>query len=484
MKLTITERIEAASVPITATIRQTMQAIDKGAFGAAIIVDSQTKQFKGIVTDGDIRRALYSGYGIDSAVAKITKLNPVTANAEMSAEQIAGLFSELVRVIPILDRNNYVIDLALLDRRVHLPVAEPLLGDKELQYVSECVSAGWISSAGKFVPRFEQMVADFCRVKYAVSASSGTTALHLALLALGIGPGDEVIVPTLTFIATANAVAYTGAKPVFIDSEPDTWNIDPRQIKAAITPKTKAIIPVHLYGHPADMDPILEIGGKYKLTVIEDAAEAQGAEYKNKIVGSIGNAGILSFYGNKIITTGEGGMVVTNSADTAEKVRILRDHGMCRDRRYWHTVLGYNYRMTNMQAAIGVAQMEKVEHILKARKIISQMYNEGLRSIPGIYLPPAAKWASNVCWLYTILVDKNKFGISRDELAEKLHKEGIETRPVFPPVHTQPIYNTGQNLPVSQYLSQTGMSLPSAVGMQEKDIRRIVQIIAASYKAL
>jgi perosamine synthetase len=475
--LDVKERIEAMSLPATATIRQAMQAINQGALGLALLIEPKTKRFVGLVTDGDIRRALINGHGLESPVSVVPRPEPKTAHAGMSADQVAALFSDPVRVVPLLNEAGQVVDLAVFDRRVRLPVAEPSLGEKELLYVTECVLTGWVSSAGKFVVRFEEMFAEFCGTRYAIATSNGTTALHLALLALDIGPGDEVIVPTLTFIATANAVTYTGACPVFVDSEPDTWNIDPNLIEEAITSRTKAIIPVHLYGHPANMDPILEIAARYGLAVIEDAAEAHGARYKGRRVGGIGDIGAFSFYGNKIITTGEGGMVVTNRADLAEKVRMLRDHGMSPERRYWHPVLGYNYRMTNLQAALGVAQMEKIDIILSTKQRIAQAYKERLREVPGITLPPEAPWAQNVYWLYSILVDAEIFGHTRDDLRTRLSEQGIETRPLFPPVHTQPIYNRGQCLPVAERLAATGLSLPSAASLKFEDVARAAEAV-------
>ena len=473
------ERIEAMSLPAASTVRQTMRTIDKGALGLALLIEPKTKRFVGLVTDGDIRRALLNGYGLESRVSDVPRPEPKTARIGMRSYQIADLFSEPVRVVPLLDDNDRVVDLALFDQRIHLPVAEPSFDDKELQYVSECVLTGWISSAGKFVRQFEEAMADFCDSDYAVSTSSGTTALHLALLALEIGEGDEVIVPSLTFIATANAVTYTGAKSVFVDSEPETWNIDPEKIEKAITPRTKAIIPVHLYGHPADMDPIMEIASRHGLAVIEDAAEAHGARYKDRSVGGIADAGIFSFYGNKIITTGEGGMVVTDKADLADRMRILRDHGMSSDRRYWHTEIGYNYRLTNLQAAVGVAQMEKVADILKAKKRIARLYDKGLGNVEGISLPPRAPWASSVCWLYSILVDEEVLDGGRDKLMSELTQCDIETRPFFTPVHLQPMYNTGQTLPVAEHLAKSGVSLPSAVGLRTEEINRVVNTIAS-----
>lgn len=475
----IKERIEAMSLPAKGTIRQTMRAINRGALGLALLVEPETKRFMGLITDGDIRRALLNGYGLESPVSDIPRTVSKKAHVGTSADRIARMFSKLVRVVPLLNSDGQVADLVLFDRRMHIPVAKPSLSDKELQYVSECILTGWISSAGKFVARFEKALADFCGTRYSVATSSGTAALHLALLGLDINSGDEVIVPSLTFIATANAVTYTGAKPVFVDSEPETWNIDPNKIEEAITPRTKAIIPVHLYGHPANMDPILEIASRHGLAVIEDAAEAHGARYKDRCVGSIGDIGIFSFYGNKIVTTGEGGMVVTDKPDIAEKIRILRDHGMSLERRYWHPAMGYNYRLTNLQAAVGVAQMEKVDDILKAKRRIAQIYNKGLQNVPGIFLRPDASWASSVCWLYSVLVDHQGFGATRDEIMAALQAKGIETRPLFPPAHIQPIYNTGQSLPVAEWLANAGLSLPSAVGLQQDEINRVIDTIVA-----
>ncbi|MCO6451616.1 MAG: aminotransferase class I/II-fold pyridoxal phosphate-dependent enzyme [Caldilineales bacterium] len=464
-------------MPASSTIREVMQAIDRGALGLALLVDAENNAFVGLATDGDIRRALLAGLGLESSVAGVPRPVPQTAPAGTPSESLSEMFSAPVRIIPLLDEQSRVVDLAIMDRRMRLPVAEPSFGEKELKYTAECVLTGWVSSAGPFVTRFEEMFAEFCGAKHAIAASNGTTALHLAMLALGIGPGDEVIVPTLTFIATANAVTYTGARPVFVDSEPETWNIDPAQIERAITPKTRAIIPVHLYGHPANMAAILDIAQRYGLFVVEDAAEAHGARYQNRIVGNLGDIGIFSFYGNKIITTGEGGMLVTDRTDLAERIRILRDHGMSPERRYWHTHLGYNYRMTNIQAALGVAQMERIDAILAAKRQLARTYGAGLAGVTGLSLPPAAAWADNVYWLYSIQVQPERFGMRRDDLMAALQAMQIETRPLFPPVHQQPIYATGQRLPVAEALSQNGLSLPSSAALSPADIARIISAI-------
>lgn len=478
------KKIKKITVDSSGTIRKVLQAIDRGGLGVALIVEPGSKKFIGLITDGDVRRALLKGLGLEASASKIDHPETITATVDMSMDEISTMFSEPIRVVPVLDNNRRVIDLAIFDTRVYFPVAEPKFGDAELRYVSECILTGWVSSAGKFVTKFEEQFSEFCGTKFAVSSSSGTTALHLSLLALGIGPGDEVIVPSFTFISTANAVTFTGAKPVFVDSEPNTWNIDPVEIKKAVTVKTKAIIPVHVYGHPANMDPILDIARECNLAVVEDAAEAHGALYKGKKVGSFGDMGIFSFYGNKIITTGEGGMIVTDNEELAEKMRVLRDHGMDPKRRYWHSVLGYNYRMTNIQAALGVAQMERINQIIKQKRINATLYSKGLQDIPGITLPPEAVWAKNIYWLYSILIDEEKFGMSSKELGKQLKKRGIETRPLFPPVHQQPIYNTGQNLPVSERLSRCGLSLPSSVNLNGDEIERITGEIRDIQKSI
>ncbi len=356
-----------------------------------------------------------------------------------------------------------------------IPIAEPLFAGNELKYVSDCVNSGWISSIGKYIKRFEEEFSNFIGTKYGIATSNGTTALHLSLVTCGIGKDDEVIVPTLSFIATANCVAYTGAKPVFVDSEPNTWNIDPEKIKEKLTSKTKAIIPVHLYGHPADMDPIMDLAKDHSLIVIEDAAEAHGAEYKKKKVGGLGDAGCFSFFGNKIITTGEGGMITTNDEEIMKKAMMLRDHGMSKEKRYWHPQIGYNYRMTNMQGAVGLAQTERIHEYIEIRRKNAELYNNHLGDISGITTPPEMEWAKNVYWMYSILIDK----VPRDEFTAILLDNGIDTRPFFYPMHTQPPYRDQSNeeLTVADDLSKRGFSLPSAPTLKEDQIDYICRII-------
>lgn len=475
--------IEKLSIGPESTIRQAMQAIGNGELGVTFIVD-ETGALKSLLTDGDVRRALLAGFGLQSSVSVIKTNTPVVVKSEHAVEDAFRKFNDKIRVIPVLDTDGKIVDVHFRDKRTHIAVTNPLFDEDEIELLNECIVSGWVSSGGPFVTKFENMMAEYCGTKYAISCSSATSGLHLALLAHDIGPGDEVLVPSLTFIATANAVSYTGATPVFIDSEINTWNIDPDLISDAITPKTKAIIPVHLYGHPADMDPINDIAKKHNLFVVEDAAEAQGAKYKNKMVGSLADVAVFSFFGNKIITTGEGGMIVTDNPNIAEKCRILRDHGMSKERRYWHEVIGYNYRMTNMQAALGVAQMGKIDKIILRKKEIAEKYQSHLENVPGITLPSNTNWVENVYWLYTILIDINISGCDIDKLISELKRQGIDSRPVFPPVHKQPVYDSGLILPVSEQISYHGISLPSAPEIRNEDIENICRVIKAETEVI
>jgi len=354
-----------------------------------------------------------------------------------------------------------------------IPVSEPTITDREIDYVCQAVKSGWVSSLGEYITKFEEKFAEYIGVKYALTTSNGTTALHLALVSLGIKEGDEVIVPDLTFIATANAVVYTGAKPVFADIDPETWCIDPEDIKRKITKKTKAIIPVHLYGHPANMDPIIEIAKEYNLFVIEDCAEAHGAEYKGQKVGSIGHCGVFSFYGNKIITTGEGGMITTNHDQIYEKAKFLRDHAMSKEKRYWHTEIGYNYRMTNIQAALGLAQLERIEEIIDKKRKIFMWYKKFLNDLQGITLNPEKDWAKNVFWMIC-LYNENFNEVKREEFMKKLREKGIDSRPFFYPCSMMPMYRKdGFMNPVSYEVYKKGINLPSSYNLSKEDVEWI-----------
>jgi perosamine synthetase len=359
-----------------------------------------------------------------------------------------------------------------------IPVYRPSIGDREKKYVAEAMDSGWVSSKGPFLDRFERDFAAYLGVSHGVAAANGTVALHLAFAALGLGPGDEVIVPTLTYIASVNAITYTGATPVFVDSDPTCWNLDPSLIERAITPRTKAIEAVHLYGHPTDMDPIMEIAARHHLHVVEDAAESHGATYKGRLVGTIGTVGAFSFFGNKIITTGEGGMLVTNDDEVAAHSRHLRGQGVSPTRTYWHDILGFNYRMTNIAAAMGCAQLERIDETLAAKRTVADWYRRYLKGIEGVTLQSEASWARSVFWMNCILVAPEL----RDPLMAHLAGEAIETRPFFFPAHTLPMYRTGESFPVAERLGASGINLPSYASLEEAQvaavcasIRRFVQ---------
>ena len=359
-----------------------------------------------------------------------------------------------------------------------ISVAQPKLAGNERRYVLDCLDTTWISSNGKYIGAFEAEFARFCGTKHAIAANNGTTALHLALVALGLAPGDGVIVPTVTYIATANAVRYCGATPVLVDVCPDTMNIDPAEIQRKITPKTRGIIPVHLYGHPAEMGPICEIADKHGLFVLEDAAEAHGAEYLGRKVGSLGKCATFSFFGNKIITTGEGGMVTTNDDELAAKLRLYRGQGVDPKRRYWFPVIGYNYRMTNIQAAIGLAQLETIANALSDRLTLARRYDRALAPLADkIVLPQQRNWAKHVYWMYNIFLREGREQ-QRDAVMRRLDEAGIETRPVFYPMHVLPPYQENASYPVADRWAQRGINLPTHQCLTETDVQRIADSLA------
>ena len=361
-----------------------------------------------------------------------------------------------------------------------IPISNIVLNGNELKYVTEAVKSTWISSIGKFISQFESMFSEYCSTKYAVSSSNGTTAIHLAIESLNIGKGDEVIVPSLTFAATANAVLHSGATPVFVDCLKNHWNIDPEKIALAITSKTKAILVVHLHGHPCDMLSIMKIAKKYKLFVIEDCAESTGAIVDGKKVGSIGDIGCFSFFGNKIMTTGEGGMCTTNDPAINEKMRILRDHGMDKSKRYWHNVVGYNYRMTNLSAALGVAQMEQLEEFLHKRQMLKSLYDKHINFNSNFLKPIKPPQGKEVDWFYNLNLSSDS-KISRDKLINELSKVGIDTRPFFYPLHLMPpfkIYNKIEaDFSYAESFGKNGLYLPLYPSLLEEEVQLISEEI-------
>jgi perosamine synthetase len=366
-----------------------------------------------------------------------------------------------------------------------IPLAAPDLSGNELEYVTDAIRSSWISSTGSYVERFEEEFARLCGTRTALSVCNGTAALHLALLALGAGPGDEIVVPSLTYIATANAVRYAGAVPVFADVDTATWCLDSEAVAAAVTPRTRGIVAVHLYGHPADMDELEAIASRHNLWIVEDAAEAHLATYKGRPVGSLGSMAMFSFYGNKAFTSGEGGALTTDSSELAQKARLLRGQGMDPERRYYFPVTGYNYRLTNVACALLCAQLERRESLIARRREIFALYRELLDGIPGIELQPKAEWAEPTPWLFSVLVDEHRYGKSRDELADALAKDGIETRPFFIPLHTLPPFREasegrGESLPVTDDLGARGLNLPTYTQLERDDVVAVAEAVRSS----
>jgi perosamine synthetase len=364
-----------------------------------------------------------------------------------------------------------------------IPVAIPDLSGNEERYVLEAIQSTWISSSGAFLDRFEKEFAHTCQTDNCLAVANGTVALHLALLALDVQPGDEVLVPSLTYIATANAVRYMGAIPVFVDVEPETWCIDPARLEDAITPRTRGIIPVHLYGHPADMDSINQVASKHGLWVIEDAAEAHLAEYKGRRVGSLSTIATFSFFGNKVFTCGEGGALTFSDEALLERARTLRGQGVDPKQRYVHPVVGYNYRLTNVAAAILCAQIERAEEILKRRLEIFEAYEKHLSGLPGIEFQPVAPWAKRTPWLFCFTVDESKCGATRDQLADHLREHDVDTRPFFLGLHQQLPYQEFAaaqkvHLPQTERLSAIGLNLPTYSSLTDKQIKMICDVIA------
>lgn len=373
------------------------------------------------------------------------------------------------------------------DPENRLPVASPVLGDREVEYVTDAVRSGWVSN-GPYVKRFEEGFAAFVGARHAISASNGTTALHLALHALRIGPGDEVIVPDLTFAATAHSVLQTGAVPVLADVEPDTWCVDPEAVRRALSPRTRAIIPVHLYGHPADMTALGALAAPRGIHLVEDCAESHGATIEGRATGSIGAVGTFSFYGNKLITTGEGGMLTTSDDALAARIRFLKDHGMSPARRYYHTELAFNYRMTNIQAALGVAQLERIDDFIERRRRIFAWYKARLGGVAGLTLNAERPGYKNVFWMSCVVIEPSR--AARDEVAEKLGQRGIETRPFFVAMadlpHLGGLRRAGRasdDCPVSARLSRTGLNLPSGGDLREEDVDRVCRALLSAIGA-
>lgn len=362
-----------------------------------------------------------------------------------------------------------------------IPVCEPVLTKREEELVLDCVRSNWISSTGKYIDQFEYDWSAYCGMAHGIAVSSGTAALQIAIRMLDLEPGDEVIMPTFTIISCAQAVVASGAAPVLVDSNPVNWQMDVSQIRRKITSKTRAIMVVHIYGHPADMDAISSISEEFGLKIIEDAAEAHGAEYKGRKCGGFGDISIFSFYANKLITTGEGGMVLTQDAKTAERAMNIRNLCFQKSRRFYHEEIGYNFRMTNLQASLAIGQIERIEQIVEHKRAIARAYDERLGGLKGITLPVEEPWAKNIYWVYGIVLEENT-GLSAARFAERLSKAGIDTRPFFLGMHEQPVFQRmglfkNQHFPVAERLARQGLYLPAGLSLKESDIDAVCRAV-------
>ena len=367
-------------------------------------------------------------------------------------------------------------------KQMNIPVSQPFLDEEETNYLLSALADGAISGLyGQYIDKFEEAFSHYSGCSYGIATNSGTSALHLALAALGIGKKDEILVSSFTNMATFFAVLYQGARPIPVDIEPDIWNINPASIEEKINEKTKAILVVHIYGHPADMDPILRIAKNYGLYVIEDCAEAHGALYKEQKVGSLGDVGCFSFYANKIITTGEGGMVTTNNVEIADKARSLKSLAFGVNNKFMHEDIGFGYRMTNLQAAIGCAQLKKIDEIIDKKRKIAHYYDENLRGIPGLQRPVEKNYAKNVYWMYHVVLHE-EFNFPRELVMKKLNEYGIETREAFIPYNMQEIFIrkgwvNGNECPIANYVAKNGFYIPSSPLLGKKELQYIVNKI-------
>ena len=467
------------------SLRKIISVINSNRFGACFVTSKS--KFKAVITDGDIRRLILRNHKLNKNICSfVNRKKSITASYLSSNLDILKKLSDKIKIIPILDAKKRILDFSTIEKVKKINIYETFLKGNETNYVMNCLRTNWISSTGKYVTLFEKKFSQLFKTKYSLSLSSGTSGLHLAMKTLNIGIGDEVIVPNVTFAATVNSIINSGAKPVFVDIEKTTYNLNPNKILKKITKKTKAIICVHLYGQPCEMDQISKIAKKKRLYLVEDCAEALGSKYNGKFVSYFGDISVFSFFGNKTITTGEGGMLVTNKKDLFNKAKSLRDHGMDEKKKYWHNDVGFNYRMTNMQAAIGLAQLENVNDIIKRKIQIALKYEKEIDKLnpqirEKIILPYKSKIFLNTFWLYNIRI-KDLNETKRDELIKRLRASGIECRNFFYPFSRMKIYKkyikNENDLKISSEISDSGICLPSFPGLKFGEIEFIIKKLA------
>lgn len=458
------------SIDSNSILKDALSLMNKDGYGVCYVL--QKNKLVGMMTDGDIRRSLVNGISLTDKVKIVMNKNFFSLPLGTSTKKIQSSL-EKYKFIPIIDKQGELVSTVNNKSYHNIPLVQPLFNGNEKKYLTECVETGWISSQGSFVSKFEKIFSEYSSSPNTLAVSNGTSALHLAICALGIGKGDEVIIPDFTFAAVINAVIYSGAKPIIIDVDKDDMTIDSSLIEKNITKKTKAIIAVHLYGYSADMQKIMKIAKKHKLYVIEDCAEALGTFYKGKHVGIEGDAATFSFFGNKTISTGEGGMLQFKRKKYLNLAKKLRDHGMSQNKRYWHEEVGFNYRLTNLQSAVGVAQMEKIDFFVKRKREIAKTYNSYLSAFEKLTLPKDGKYIKNSYWLYTVLLDEST-SIYRDKIISFLSKSDIEVRPTFNPLHKMPPYikyKPKNPLSNSVSFSKRGISLPTSINMTKEEIQ-------------
>ena len=473
--------IDNLFVELPIDFKEALKTIEINGLGIIFFIDSN-KKLIGSFSDGDSRRVILKETSLPKMIEKNSDFynkKPHYLPFDCQISEIWTLFHHNIKCVPLVDNDMNVVDFSTSSRVRKFPILQPDIGDEEINNLLECANTGWISSQGRFIKEFEVGFSGYLNGGHAVAVSSGTAALQLGMLALDIGANDEVIVPNFTFGASINAIIHVGAIPVLVDVDPETWTLSLKAIEAAINKNTKAIMPVHLYGQSAHIDEINKIAKNNNLHIVEDCAEALGGTYKKRLIGRDGDATCFSFFANKLITTGEGGMVVFKDKKTADKAKIMRDHGMSPQKKYWHEFAGVNFRMTNMQASIGVAQLKKINNFLLKRKNVFQRYDKNFKSNSQLLLLPKNSWSENSYWLYTLVVSEFTEK-KRDKLLKALSDRGIDARPGFYPLHKMPPYqkySNGSDYPISSFLGTSTINLPSSPGLTFDEIDHIAQIV-------
>lgn len=492
---TMLNRSSGLCLPPSATLREAMRAMTRTRQGLICVV-GKDRAFLGLLADVDVRKALLAGAGLGASITRAMNKRPITAAADADQDRIAALFHRTQKShIPLVDGKGRYQGLAALMDYVSIPLHNPVFAGNEWRYVKQCLDTGWVSSAGAFVTRFERAAARRIGVPHAVAMVNGTAALHLSLIAAGVTAGDEVLVPSLTFIATANSTVYLGAAPRFVDCERETFGMDPVKLERWLERHTRrrgretfvratgrrlaACVPTHIFGHPARIEAIIAVCRRYGIPVIEDAAESLGSTYRGKATGSFGIAGCLSFNGNKIITTGGGGMVVTRSSKIARTAQHLSTQAKKNSATYLHDAVGYNYRLPNINAALGCAQMERLDVFLNRKRLVAQQYQKGLDGAAGVVLVWEPREARSNFWLNTVVASSKR---RAHALMTRLNDHGLESRPLWTPCHRQPIFEplTAGPIDVVDRLWETAINVPSSSDLSLKAVDRVCRLLRQS----